>query len=174
VRDPETFKKKGSDAVFVPTPPDVVVRMLELANVKKEDLVYDLGSGDGRVVIEAAKKYRCKAVGVEIEADLVTLSRNKAKESGVENLVRFVHDDLFKVDFSEATVVALYILPEMMKKLMPQLNKLSPGSRVVTHNFPIPGVKPDRTVKVTSEDDDIERPLYLYIVPIKNEKLGDR
>jgi len=172
VRDPDRPKKKVPDAVFVPTPPDVVAKMLELAAVKKDDVVYDLGSGDGRIVIAAAKTHGCQAVGVELDKELVEKSRDRAKEAKVEKLVMFEQDDLFEADFSKATVVALYILPTMSKKLIPKFDKLKPGSRIVSHCFPIPGVKPDKVVRVTSDEDDVERPVYLYTIPLSKEKPG--
>jgi SAM-dependent methyltransferase len=158
----------------VPTPPDVVKKMLELAGVKKEDLVYDLGSGDGRIVIAATKTYGCKAIGVEIDKDLIEKSREGAKEAGLEKLASFEQGDLFKADFSKATIVALYILPSMSEKLIPKIEKLNAGTRVVCHYFAIPGIIPDKVIKITSEEDDVERPLYLYSVPLKREKPGDR
>ncbi len=173
VRDAERLKEKKSDAVFVPTPPDIVKKMLEMAAVKKEDLVYDLGSGDGRIVIAAAKTYGCKAIGVEIEKDLVEASREAAKNAGVENLATFEQDDLFEFDFSKATVVALYILPAMSQKLTAKFDKLKPGTRVICHCFAIPGIIPDKTIEITSEEDDVERPVYLYSIPLKREKPRD-
>jgi outer membrane protein assembly factor BamB len=161
--------KKDSDAVFVPTPMDVVKRMLEVAAVKKSDVVYDLGSGDGRVVIAAAKAFGCRAVGVELDEDLVKASRAQARAAGVEKRVSFRQGDLFEADCAEADVVALYLLPEMNKRLVPKLGRLRPGARVVAHYFPLPGVRPDRVVKMTSEEDDVERGLYLYTVPLKKE-----
>lgn len=169
VRDPDA-RKRVPDAVFVPTPPDVVRQMLDLAAVKTGDIVYDLGSGDGRVVIAAAKAHGCKAVGVEIDKELVAASRDRARKAGVEDLAVFEHGDLFDADFSTATVVALYVLPSMSQKLIPKLDKLKVGSRVVSHAFPIPGVKPDKVLKVTSDEDDVERPVYLYTLPLKKEK----
>jgi protein-L-isoaspartate O-methyltransferase len=166
----EPKKKKVPDAVFVPTPKDVVGKMLELASVKKEDVLYDLGSGDGRIVIAAAKKHGCKAIGVELDKELVEKSRERARVAGVEIVVEFQCMDLFESDFNSATVVALYILPEMSRKLIPKFDKLQPGSRIVCHEFAIPGVKPDKVMKVTSSDDDVERPLYLYTIPLKKEK----
>lgn len=170
VRDSAPPQKKESDAVFVPTPPDVVKKMLELADVAKHDLVYDLGSGDGRIVITAAKTYGCKAIGVEIEKDLVEKSRECAREAGVEKLATFEQGDLFENEFSKATVVALYILPSMSQKLIPKLDKLKPGSRVVSHCFAIPGIVPEKVIKMKSDEDDVERPIYLYRVPLKHEK----
>ena len=161
--------KKNSDAVFVPTPMDVVKRMLEMAAVKESDVVYDLGSGDGRIVIAAAKTFGCRAVGVELDEDLVKASRAQAKEAGVEKQVSFQHADLFEVDFADADVVALYLLPEMNKRLIPKLDRLRPGARVVAHYFPLPGVTPAQVVQMTSQGDDVERNLYLYTVPLKKE-----
>jgi SAM-dependent methyltransferase len=161
--------KKRSDAVFVPTPMDVVKRMLEVAAVKESDVVYDLGSGDGRIVIAAARAFGCRAVGVELDEDLVKASRAQAKEAGVEKQVSFRHADLFEADFADADVVALYLLPEMNKRLIPKLDRLRPGARVVAHYFPIPGVTPAKVVKMTSREDDVERSLYLYTVPLKKE-----
>jgi protein-L-isoaspartate O-methyltransferase len=168
--DPDRPRKRVPDAAFVPTPHDVVKRMLELAAVTKGDAVYDLGSGDGRVVIAAAKTYGCKAFGVELDRELVAKSRDRAKAAGVEKLATFEQGDLFEADFSGATVVALYVTPSMSRKLIPKLDKLKPGSRVVCHGFPIPGVAPDKVVRVTSDEDDVERPIYLYTVPLRKEK----
>jgi len=174
VRELDRPKKKVPDAVFVPTPADVVARMLELAAVGKADVVYDLGSGDGRIVIAAAKAHGCKAVGVEIDKELVATSRERAKAAGVETLATFERGDLFEADFSNASVVALYVLPTMSRKLVPKLDELKPGSRVVCHYFAIPGVLPDRVVKITSTEDDVERALYLYTVPLRKAKPGGR
>lgn len=160
------------DHVFINTAAGLncLKKMLDLAGVKKADVVYDLGSGDGRIVVAAAKGYGCKAVGVEIDAALVATSRDRARAAGVESLVRFDHGDLFEADFSDATVVALYVLPAMSQKLAPKFDKLKPGARVVSHCFAIPGYIPDRVIKITSEDDDVERPVYLYTIPLKREK----
>jgi outer membrane protein assembly factor BamB len=168
VRDPGRLKKEPG-AVFVPTPADVVTRMLQVAAVRKGDLVYDLGSGDGRIVIAAAKTYGCRAVGVELDEDLVSASRTQAREAGVEDRVAFRHADLFEADFGDADVVALYLLPEMNRRLISKLDRLRPGTRVVAHCFPIPGLKPVKEVRVTSTEDDVERSIYLYTVPLKNE-----
>jgi outer membrane protein assembly factor BamB len=171
VHDPD-HRKKVPDAVFVPTPHDVVVRMLDLAKVAKDDVVYDLGSGDGRIVLAAAKTAGCKAVGIEIDKELVEKSRDRAKAAGLEKRTTFEQGDLFEADFSSATVVALYLLPSMNEKLVPKLNKLKAGSRIVTHHFPIPGAIPDKTAEVTSDEDDVKRTIYLYSVPLKLEKPG--
>jgi outer membrane protein assembly factor BamB len=169
-KDDERRQRKAPDALFVPSPPDVVKRMLELAEVKKDDLVYDLGSGDGRIVIAAAKDYGCKAAGVELDKDLVTKSRARVTAAGVEKLVTIECANLFEADFSQATVVALYLLPTMNQKLVPKLSALKPGARIVAHSFPIPAIKPAKVVKVTSADDDIERNVYLYTIPLQAGK----
>jgi len=139
----------AGEAPFVPTPLEVVDRMLELAEVKRGDVVYDLGSGDGRIVIRAAKKYGVRGAGIEIDPDLVHRSRAKAKDEGVDHLVEFREQDALKVDVSPATVVTLYMLPEFNAKLRPILwEKLKPGARVVSHDFPIEGWPPIRTESV--------------------------
>jgi len=126
---------------FVPTPMEVVDRMLELAEVNKADVVYDLGSGDGRIVIRVAKKYGARGVGIEADPELVELSQKKAREEGVEHLVEFRVEDALKTDLSSATVVTLYMFPWFNEMLRPKLQKLKPGSRVVSHDFSIKGWK---------------------------------
>ena len=131
---------------FVPTPIDVVDRMLEMAEVKEGDVVYDLGSGDGRIVIRAAKKYGVKSVGIEMDSWLVKEARAKAKEEGVEHLVEFRIEDAHKADISSATVVTLYMLPWFNEAMRPRFQKLlKPGARVVAHDYGIEGWPPDRT-----------------------------
>jgi SAM-dependent methyltransferase len=124
------------DVPFVPTPQPVVDKMLELAKVNKNDLLYDLGSGDGRTVITAAKKYGARAVGVDLDPKRVEEARANAKEAGVEGKVKFMVGDLFKTDFSDATVVTLYLLNSVNRQLRPQLwRQLKVGTRVVSHAF---------------------------------------
>ncbi|MBI4487831.1 MAG: class I SAM-dependent methyltransferase [Deltaproteobacteria bacterium] len=145
---------------FVPTPMEVVDRMLEMAEVKKGDLVYDLGSGDGRIVIRAAKKYGARGVGIEMDPELIELSRAKAKEEGVSHLVEFRAEDALRVDVSSATVVTLYMLPWFNARLRPVLQQqLTPGSRVVAHDFDIEGWPPTRVEKLP----DIERTPGSYV-----------
>ena len=132
---------------FVPTPMEVVDRMLELAEVKKGDVVYDLGSGDGRIVIRAAKKYGVKAVGIEMDSWLLDKARKDAKAAGVSHLVTFRAEDALNADISAATVVTLYMLPWFNEKIKPNFQKhLKPGARIVAHDFGIEGWKPDKTV----------------------------
>ena len=137
------------DVPFVTTPMEVVDRMLEMAEVKKGDIVYDLGSGNGRIVIRAAQKYGARGVGIEIDPDLVQKSRAKAQEEGVAHLVEFRAQDALTVNVSEATVVTLYLLPEFNAKLKPILQKqLKAGSRVVSHDFDIEDWSPSKTEKM--------------------------
>jgi cyclopropane fatty-acyl-phospholipid synthase-like methyltransferase len=139
----------AGEVPFVPTPEEVVDRMLELAEVKKGDVVYDLGSGDGRIVIRAAKKYGVKGIGIEIDADLVARSRLRAKDEGVGHLVEFREQDALTADVSPATVVTLYMLPEFNIKLRPTLERqLRPGTRVVAHDFGIDGWTPTTVEKI--------------------------
>jgi outer membrane protein assembly factor BamB len=163
--------KRAPDAIFVPSPQDVVEKMLELANINKEDVVVDLGCGDGRILVTAAKKYGCKAVGYDIDEECVQLSRENVKKNQVEKLVRIEHEDIFKVDLSKADVVMLYLLPSLNVKLIPQLEKLKPGSRIVSHAFDIRGFKPDKVIPFESKEDGIERHLYLFTTPLKKDKI---
>jgi cyclopropane fatty-acyl-phospholipid synthase-like methyltransferase len=137
---------------FVPTPPEVVDRMLEMAQVKSGDVIYDLGSGDGRVIIRAAKRYGVKGVGIEIDADLVQRAKDNAFREEVEHLVEFRLQDALTVDVSPATVVTLYMLPEFNAKLRPIFEKqLKPGSRVVSHDFEIQGWVPDKVERIKGD-----------------------
>lgn len=137
---------------FVPTPPEVVDRMLEMAQVKSGDVIYDLGSGDGRILIHAAKRFGVKGVGVEIDAALVQKARDNAFREKVTHLVEFRVQDALTVDVSPATVVTLYMLPEFNAKLRPIFDKqLRPGARVVSHDFEIQGWVPDRVERVKGD-----------------------
>ena len=157
------------DAIFVPTPQDIVEKMLEVAKVSKDDVLYDLGSGEGRIVITAARVYGCKAIGYEIDKSLVRLARENAEEAKVDDWVRFEDEDLFKADLSEASVITLYLGPELNRKLIRQLEKLRPGSRVVSHEFDMPGIQPDKVVKMVSGEDDVEHTIYLWTTPLKRQ-----
>jgi SAM-dependent methyltransferase len=134
---------------FVRSAPEVIDRMLELASVKPGDLIYDIGSGDGAIIIRAAKKYGARGVGIEIDADLVAKARSNALREKVEHLVEFHAQDAFSVDVSPATVVTLYMLPDFNAKLRPILHRqLKAGTRVVSHDYPIEGWVPDKVEKV--------------------------
>ena len=151
----EKKPKRTPDVVYVPTPHDVVEKMLELAEVKKNDVVYDLGCGDGRIVVTAAKKYGCKATGFDIDPERVEESQENVKKNKVGKLVTVIEEDIFTLDLSKANVVTLYLLPTLNVKLIPQLEKLKPGSRIVSHDFDMEGVKPDKVVKFTSKEDNV-------------------
>ena len=134
---------------FVPTPIEVVDKMLELAEVKKGDVIYDLGSGDGRIVIRAAKKYGARAVGIEADATLLAKARAAAKAEGVRHLVEFRAEDALKADLSPATVITLYMLPWFNEAMKPSFKKYSkPGIRIVAHDFGIEGWEPEKAVKL--------------------------
>ena len=134
---------------FVRSTPEVIDRMLEMARVKTGDVLYDIGSGDGAIVIRAAKRYGIKAIGIEIDPELVAKARRNAFREKVEHLVEFRAQDAFTVDVSPATVVTLYMLPEFNAKLRPILDRqLRPGSRVVSHDYPVAGWEPDQVDRV--------------------------
>ncbi len=163
----EVEQNRTPDVVFVPTPQDVVDKMLELAEVKKDDLVYDLGCGDGRIVVTVAKKFGCKAIGYDIDPNRVKESLENVAKNNVRHLVTIEQKDIFTLDLSKANVITLYLLPELNVKLIPQLEKLKPGSRIVSHDFAMEGVKPDKVVTLTSKDDQYEHTVYLWTVPLK-------
>jgi SAM-dependent methyltransferase len=146
---------------FVPTPQEVVDKMIELVGVKEGDVVYDLGSGDGRIVITAAKK-GARAIGFDIDGDLVKESRENIRKAGLEKLAEIKQQDILTVDLSPATVVTMYLLPDVNLKLKPNLLKqLKPGSRVVSHAFDMGDWKPDKTERVNG------RTIYLWTIPAK-------
>lgn len=128
------------DVVYVGTPYDVVSKMLQMAKVKKDDLVYDLGCGDARILILAAQKFGCRAIGYDIDPEMVRISRENVAKNHVEDLVKIVQADIFTLDLREADVIPMYLLPEMNQKLIPQLEKLKPGSRLVCHNYDLEGL----------------------------------
>ncbi len=164
----EQTKESGArepDVEYVPTPQHVVNLMLELVNVKKTDLLYDLGCGDGRIVITAAKKYGCKALGVDIDPARVRESLANVKAANLENLVTIEQKDIFELDLSEADVVTLYLLPELNVRLIPQLEMMKPGSRVVSYDFDMLGVEPDAVVTISDRLDG-EYKIYLWRVPL--------
>ena len=153
---------------FVPSPPHVVEKMIEVAEIKKGDILYDMGSGDGRIVIEAAKKYGIRGVGIDLNPELVAKARENAAKEGVSHLVEFRAQDGLTVDISDATVVTLYMFKWFNNALKPKLQKLKPGSRVVAHDFDIDDWKPTRIeyVKGPSDGSDYaeSRTLYIWIV----------
>jgi precorrin-6B methylase 2 len=155
------------DVVFVPTPNDVVAKMLEMAKVTKDDVVYDLGCGDGRIVVTAARKFGCRGVGFDINPVRVKESLENARRNNVQHLVRIEKKDIFKEDLSAASVVTLYLLPSMNVRLIPQLQKLKPGSRIVAHDYEMEGrVEPDKQITFESKEDGVEHYIYLWTTPL--------
>ena len=156
---------RGPDVIFVPTPQEVVEDMLRLANVRKGDVLYDLGSGDGRIAITAAKKYGVKATGIDIDPERIREAQANAKKAGVTDLVQFKQEDLFQADFKDATIVTLYLLPDLNVKLRPKLwNELKPGTRIVSHQFDMGKWKPEKTLE--SEG----RTIYFWTVPERGKR----
>ena len=147
------------DVIFVPTPPDVVDAMLALAEVRDGDVLYDLGSGDGRIPIAAAKKFDVKAVGIDIDPQRIAEANANAEAAGVTDEVTFRNEDLFEADFSDATVITLYLLPRLNEKLMPTLKQLKPGTRIVSHSFLMGDWMPEKSQDVNG------RMIYFWTVP---------
>jgi len=153
-------RTRTPDVIFVPTPNEVVNKMLEMAKVTANDVVYDLGCGDGRIVITAAQRYGCRGVGIDIDPERIREATENVARGKVTDKVRFIQGDLFEADISEATVVTLYLLTELNLKLRPKLMKdLRPGTRVVSHAFAMGDWKPERTERVDGSA------VYLWRIP---------
>jgi predicted O-methyltransferase YrrM len=154
------------DVIFVPTPPEVVDAMLKLANVTAKDVVYDLGSGNGIIVVTAAEKHGARAVGIDIDPQRVKEANERIQKAGVEDKVKILNEDLFEADISPATVVTLYLLPSLNQKLIPKLNKeLKPGTRIVSQSFDMgDDYPPEKTVDVNG------RQVYLWTIPMKKKQ----
>jgi SAM-dependent methyltransferase len=156
------------DEVNDPTPQPVVEAMLELAGIRPGDVVYDLGSGDGRIVVTAAMRYGVKAVGIDINPKMIVRARSNAEKNGVVDKTTFIEGDLFKAELSPATVITLFLWPSVNLKLRPRLLDLAPGTRVVSHDHDMGAWRPDRTVDVDTRDKHWGvRTLMLWIVPAK-------
>jgi len=166
-----TAAAQDTDVPFVVTPDNVTREMLKLADVKPGDFVIDLGSGDGRIVIVAAKQFGARGLGVEIVPELVAKSRDNARKAGVADRAEFRVQDLFATDLSQATVITMYLLPEVNLQLKPKLLQLKPGTRIVSHDWDLGDWKPDRVVTVAAPDKPIGREkvsrLYLWTVPAR-------
>lgn len=165
--------ERTPDVIFVPTPQVAVDRMLELAELKPDDVLYDLGCGDGRIVVTAAKRFGVRAVGVDIDPLRVAESRRNVKTNGVERLVKILMQDIFTLDFSEATVVTLYLLPELNVRLMPKLAQLKPGTRIISFDFDMRGAKPQHVEQVIEKtpvnSEPYPRTIYKWTVPWQPE-----
>jgi SAM-dependent methyltransferase len=169
---PQAEAQRGAgDVVYVPTPQPVVEVMLEMAAVGPADTVIDLGSGDGRVVVTAAAKHGARGVGVELDRYLLKLAADNARRAGVADRVRFLEQDLFETDISGATVVTLYLLPEMNQRLQPRLLALRPGARVVIHDYPLERWSPDARRVIPVPGKTVGHPgeshLFLHVVPAR-------
>ncbi len=152
--------QEGKDVIWVPTPEALIAKMLDMAKVTPNDIVFDLGSGDGRTVVAAAKR-GAKATGIEFNPDMVTLSKTSAQKAGVADKATFINGDIFATDFSQATVVTMYLLPSLNLKLRPTLLNMKPGTHVVSHAFTMDDWKADETASVEG------RTAYHWIVPAK-------
>jgi hypothetical protein len=162
----DTFRplvgQAGKDVMWVPTLDGLVMPMLELAGVRADDVVYDLGSGDGKIPIWAARKYGARAVGIEYDGKLSALAQRNAERAGVTDRVKMIHGDIFKEDFSSATVLTLYLGEALNEKLRPTILAMKPGTRVVSNSFGMGTWEPDRTVRLPEQN-----PLFLWIVPAR-------
>jgi hypothetical protein len=156
---PAEKASRTPDVIFVPTPEDVVDEMLKVANVTGKDVLYDLGSGDGRIPITAAKRFGTRGVGIDIDPQRIKEANENLAKSGVGDKVKFIQGDLFQQDLTQATVITLYLLPALNVKLRPTLLKLKPGTRIVSHDFDMGDWKPDKQVKVGN------RNVYFWTVP---------
>ena len=155
----------GVEVPDVRTPPEVVDEILRIARVGPDDVVYDLGSGDGRIAIAAARKFGIKAVGIDIDPERIREANENARKAGVTNLVQFKQEDLFKADFSDATVVTLYLLPDLNVKLRPRLwEELKPGTRIVSHQFDMGTWKPEKRLESNG------RVVYFWTIPAKKKQ----
>ena len=158
---------------YVPTPWVIVDEMLKLADIRADDVVYDLGSGDGRLVITAAKRYRARGVGIELQPELVELARAGAKKEDVADRVKFEQGDLFETDIRQASVVMLYLLPQFVTRLVPRfLSELRPGTRIVSHDYPLLPWKPDKELSMDVPEKEFISGttwtrLYYYVVPAR-------
>jgi tRNA G37 N-methylase Trm5 len=153
------------DVIYADTPQEAVERMLAAANITKDDVVYDLGCGDARFLVTAAKKYGCRCVGVDIQPDVVVKAKKNVADNGVESLVEIREGDMFKVDLSPATVLTMYLLPTLNVQLIPQLKTMRPGSRIVSYNFDMEGVRWNE--KIQFRDSKMyDRTYYLWITPL--------
>jgi len=152
------------DVPFVPTPIPVVTEMLQVANVNANDVLYDLGSGDGRIVIAAAQHFGTRGVGIDLDPQRVQEANDNARQAGVTDRVQFLQGDIFQADLREATVVTLYLLPSVNMKLRPKLlSELRPGTRVVSHNYDMGDWEPEKTIRVTVSGS--QHTVYYWIVP---------
>ena len=167
--DTSPLPRPEVNAPFIRTPDEIVDEMLTLAEPKPDELLYDLGCGDGRIVIAAAERYGCRAVGYDIDPERVAEARENVRDAGLEDRVTIVEQDVFTLDLRPADVVAVYLLPRLNARLVPQLRQLRPGARIVSHDFDLPNVKPDRAVDVIEQPRGVEHTVYLWTAPLASE-----
>jgi SAM-dependent methyltransferase len=157
---PDAAGMHEADVLYLPTPHHVVAAMLRLTEVSRNDVVYDLGSGDGRIPIAAAREHGARSIGIELDGRMIERARCNAREAGMERLVEFRQEDLFRADLREATVVTLFLFPELNRRLLPKLRaELRPGTRIVSHRFDLGDWPPERTAEAGGH------PLLLWTVP---------
>ena len=157
-------RTQAPDVIYVPTPYEVVDEMLKLAGVKKGDVLYDLGSGDGRIPVVAAKQFGIRAVGIDIDPQRIEEAKENARRNGVAKLVEFRNEDMFRARLGDATVVTLYLLPDLNLKLRPKLlAELKPGSRIISHQFDMGTWKPEKTLQSNG------RTVYFWTIPAKKK-----
>ena len=167
-------QRKGLNAPFITTSDVIVDKMVELAQLKEDDMVYDLGCGDGRIVITAALKSGCKGVGFDIDPERVAEAQENVRLHEVEGRVEIVEQDVFTVDLSKADVAMMYLLPWMMEKLLPQFQQMRDGCRIVSHEFWIEQVQPDEIVDLIDPKDNGPTSIYVYHTPLKIDPAMER
>jgi len=167
---PTAFDRIGRNAPFIKSPDAVTDKMVEMADLRTDDVVYDLGCGDGRLVITAALASGCRGIGFDIDPERVAEARENVRLHGVEHLVEIRQQDIFTLDLSEADVILMYLLPWMNKRLIPQFQQMKPGSRIISHDFglgDVTDVKPDETVGVQLESPREKHYVHKWIVPLR-------
>jgi hypothetical protein len=156
------------DVPYVPTHQSIVDEMLRMAEVKADDILYDLGSGDGRIPITAAQRFGTRGVGIDLNPERIREANENAKKAGVTDKVRFIEGDIFKEDFSEATVLTLYLLPQVNLRLRPTILQMKPGTRVVSHNYHMDDWEPEKTKEMKTPDGEMHY-IYFWRVPERKE-----
>lgn len=164
--DPSPLPREVHNAPFITTPPEVVDKMIEMGQITDQDLVYDLGCGDGRIVIGAALQRGCRGVGFDYDPQRVAEATENVKKHNVESLVTIQQQDVFQLDLTPANVIVMYLLPGMLQKLIPSFDRCPPGTRIVSHDFEIEGVQAEKTEVVSVEPNQDHR-VCLYVTPLK-------
>ncbi len=164
--DPKPLERPWVNAPYITTPMDVVDQMLLAAEVKEGEVLYDLGCGDGRIAVVAAEKFGCRSKGFDIDPDRIRESRENARNRGVADRATFEQKDVLTLDLSEADVVAFYLLPRYLEKLLPEFQKLRPGTRIVSHDFTLDDWPADREIRYTSAEDNQLHRIFVWVAPI--------